>query len=32
MFREESAGYPLEAPKAREILRKLLRNGNETGR
>jgi hypothetical protein len=32
MFREEPAGYPLEAPKARAILRKLLRNGNEAGR
>ena len=29
---KELTGYPLEAPKAKAILRKLARNGNETGR
>lgn len=29
---KELTGYPLKAPKARAILRKLARNGNETGR
>ena len=31
-FREDSTGYPLKAPKERAIVRKLLKNGNETGR
>ena len=32
MIGKGSRGYPLEAPKARAIWRKPLRNGNETGR
>jgi hypothetical protein len=32
MFQEKLRPYPLEAPKAKAILRKLFRNGNEMGR
>jgi hypothetical protein len=32
LFQEESAGFPLKAPKERAIWRKLFKNGNETGR